>query len=80
MNIGAGTNNSNLKNNYRDIKVLFEDQIINTELQFMGVLIGDYTRIAIGTNLNTGTYISLGANIFNYNIKQKNIKRYMLSQ
>ena len=42
----------------------------------MGVLIGDYTRIAIGTNLNTGTYISLGANIFNYNIKQKNIKSF----
>ena len=76
VNIGAGTNNSNLKNNYADVKVVFEDQIINTKSQFMGVLIGDYTRIAIGTNLNTGTYISLGANIFNYNIKQKNIKPF----
>ena len=73
VNIGAGTNNSNLKNNYGDVKILLDDKIINTRLQFMGILIGDYTRIAIGTNLNTGTYISIGANIFNYSLKLRSI-------
>ena len=73
VNIGAGTNNSNLKNNYGEVKILFDEEIINTRLQFMGVLIGDYSRIAIGTNLNTGTYMPLGVNLFNYKINNKKI-------
>ena len=32
----------------------------------MGALIGDYTRIAIGTNLNTGTFIGIGSNLFEH--------------
>ena len=62
VNIGAGTNNSNLKNNYSLVKIRIEDKIYPTEQQFLGSLIGDYTRIAIGTNLNTGTFIGIGAN------------------
>ena len=76
VNIGAGTNNSNLKNNYGEIKILFNNKVINTKLQFMGVLIGDYSRIAIGTNLNTGTNVSLGSNIFNYKLDQRYIKPF----
>ncbi len=68
VNIGAGTNNSNLKNNYGLVKVKIEDKIYPTELQFLGSLIGDYTRIAIGTNLNTGTFIGIGANVFNHKL------------
>jgi len=66
VNIGAGTNNSNLKNNYSSVKVKIEDRIYKTELQFLGALIGDYTRIAIGTNLNTGTFIGIGSNLFEH--------------
>ena len=76
VNIGAGTNNSNLKNNYGQVKIFFDTKIINTQLQFMGALIGDYTRIAIGTNLNTGIYIPIGANIFDYTFKQKKINPF----
>ena len=76
VNIGAGTNNSNLKNNYGEVKIFFDTKILNTELQFMGALIGDYTRIAIGTNLNTGIYIPIGANIFDYTFKQKKINPF----
>ena len=76
VNIGAGTNNSNLKNNYNLVKVQFEDSVIDTGLQFFGSLIGDYTRIAIGTNLNTGSYIGIGANIFNHDFNTKYIPSF----
>ena len=76
VNIGAGTNNSNLKNNYSLVKVQFEDGVIDTNLQFCGSFIGDYARIAIGTNLNTGSYIGIGANIFNHDFKTKYIPSF----
>ena len=66
VNIGAGTNNSNLKNNYNPVKVRIEEHTYETQLQFLGSLIGDYTRIAIGTNLNTGTTVGIGSNVFEH--------------
>ena len=68
--------NSNLKNNYSLVKVQFEDGVIDTDLQFCGSFIGDYARIAIGTNLNTGSYIGIGANIFNHDFKTKYIPSF----
>jgi len=76
VNIGAGTNNSNLKNNYSLVKVKIEDKIYSTGLQFLGSLIGDYTRIAIGTNLNTGTFIGLGSNVFNHKLTDNYIPSF----
>jgi len=76
VNIGAGTNNSNLKNNYSLVKVRVENKIHKTDLQFLGSLIGDYTRIAIGTNLNTGTFIGLGSNIFNHRLQDNYIPSF----
>ena len=76
VNIGAGTNNSNLKNNYGLVKVKIENKIYPTELQFLGSLIGDYTRIAIGTSLNTGTFIGVGSNVFNHKLKDNYIPSF----
>ena len=76
VNIGAGTNNSNLKNNYGIVKIQFRDNILNTGLQFLGSFIGDYTRISIGTNLNTGSYISFGSNLFNHEFTTKYIPSF----
>lgn len=65
-NLGADTNSSNLKNNYANVKLWnykskrFED----TGLQFTGVIMGDHTKTAINTQLNTGTVIGVAANIF----------------
>ena len=64
VNIGAGTNNSNLKNNYSSINFQFKNKSVNTNRLFLGSMIGDYTRIGISSMLNTGTYIGFGANIF----------------
>lgn len=65
-NLGADTNSSNLKNNYASVKLWnyrikrFED----TGLQFAGLIMGDHSKTAINTQLNTGTVIGVAANIF----------------
>jgi len=77
VNIGAGTNNSNLKNNYSNVKFSFNGKNnINTEHQFLGSMIGDYTRIGISTMLNTGSYIGLGSNVFGPDFQDKYIPSF----
>ena len=65
-NLGAGTNNSNLKNNYSSVKMWRYDlqAFDNTGLQFCGLIMGDHSKCAISTTFNTGTSIGVGANIF----------------
>ena len=65
-NLGADTNNSNLKNNYTAVKAWdYETSaFINTELQFCGLIMGDHSKCGINTMFNTGTVVGVGANIF----------------
>jgi UDP-N-acetylglucosamine diphosphorylase/glucosamine-1-phosphate N-acetyltransferase len=65
-NFGAGTNNSNLKNNYGDIKVwdYLEEKMTSTGLQYYGLVMGDHTRCGINTMFNTGTVAGFSANIY----------------
>lgn len=65
-NIGADTNNSNLKNNYAEVKLwsYVEDKFINTGLQFCGLIMGDHSKCGINTMFNTGTVVGVNANIF----------------
>jgi len=77
VNIGAGTNNSNLKNNYTNVSFSFNGKdSINTKHQFLGSMIGDYTRIGISSMLNTGSYIGLGANVFGAGFQEKHIANF----
>ena len=77
VNIGAGTNNSNLKNNYSNIRFSFNGvDDIDTNLQFLGAIIGDYTRLGISTMLNTGTFIGIGANVFGPGFQNKYIPSF----
>ena len=63
-NIGAGTLTSNLKNSYGQVRVNDSRGEHNTGMQFLGSLIGDHVKLAIGTRLNTGTIIGAGSNLF----------------
>ena len=65
-NIGAGANNSNLKNNYAEVKIwnYEQEKFINTNSQFCGLFMGDHSKVAINTMFNTGTVIGVSANIF----------------
>lgn len=65
-NLGADTNNSNLKNNYAEVRVWnYEtERFIQTGLQFCGLIMGDHSKCAINTMFNTGTVVGVNANIF----------------
>ena len=65
-NIGADSNNSNLKNNYADVKIWSypEEKFINTGLQFCGLIMADHSKCGINTMFNTGTVVGVNANIY----------------
>ena len=64
-NSGAGTNASNLKNDYTEIKLwnYRTHRFLKTGLQFCGLILGDHSKIGINCMLNTATVIGVGVNI-----------------
>lgn len=65
-NIGAATDASNLKNSYGKLRVWnYEvESFAKTELQFCGLLMGDYSRCSIHSMFNTATVVGVCANLF----------------
>jgi hypothetical protein len=65
-NIGAGSDASNLKNNYGEVAQwdYVSQSYQNTGLQFCGLMLGDHTKCSIGSMFNTGTVIGVGCNLF----------------
>ncbi|MFH2035760.1 MAG: putative sugar nucleotidyl transferase [Candidatus Zixiibacteriota bacterium] len=63
VNLGALTTNSDLKNNYSSVSVSIGGQMINTGQLKVGSFIGDFTKTAIGTMLNTGINIGISCNL-----------------
>lgn len=65
-NIGADSNNSNLKNNYEEVKLwdYVDGRFARTGLQFCGLIMGDHSKCGINTMFNTGTVVGVSANIY----------------
>ena len=65
-NLGADSNNSNLKNNYAEVRLWnYEtENFARTGLQFCGLMMGDHSKCGINTMFNTGTVVGVSANIF----------------
>ena len=65
-NIGADSNNSNLKNNYAEVRLWsYETEgFAKTGLQFCGLMMGDHSKCGINTMFNTGTVVGVSSNIF----------------
>ena len=65
-NIGADSNNSNLKNNYEEVRLWsYETEgFARTGLQFCGLMMGDHSKCGINTMFNTGTVVGVSTNIF----------------
>ena len=65
-NLGADTNNSNLKNNYGSVDVFNyrEGKTVDTGLTFCGLVMGDHSKCGINTMFNTGSVVGVSANIF----------------
>jgi UDP-N-acetylglucosamine diphosphorylase/glucosamine-1-phosphate N-acetyltransferase len=65
-NIGADTNTSNMKNDYGSIKIwsYADNKLVDTGLQFCGLMMGDHSKAGINTMFNTGSVVGVSANIF----------------
>ncbi len=66
VNIGADTNNSDLKNNYKNVKMYHypSKKKIDSGTQFLGCVIGDHSKIGINCSINTGSVIGIGCNLY----------------
>lgn len=73
INLGAGTSNSNLKNNYNSVKVSLNENLIDTNRVHIGCFIGDHVKTAIGTLINTGTVIGTASMISTYGFSPVNL-------
>lgn len=64
-NLGAGTNNSNLRNDWKNVKLYdyYTDDLRNTGLLKCGFILGDHSMLAINSRITTGTVIGVGAQI-----------------
>ncbi len=65
-NIGADSNNSNLKNNYAPVRLwnYHQEKFETTGLTFCGLIMADHSKCGINTMFNTGTVVGVSANIF----------------
>ncbi|PHQ57551.1 MAG: glucose-1-phosphate thymidylyltransferase [Lutibacter sp.] len=77
-NIGADSNNSNLKNNYSQVRLWNYENggFDKTGLQFCGLMMGDHSKCAINTMFNTGTVIGVSANIYGSNFPRNFIPSF----
>ena len=76
VNLGAGTTNSNLKNNYGTVKVIVDGKKVDSQEQFLGCFIGDHAKIGIGTLITTGVTIGVAANIFGGGVTPKQVPSF----
>lgn len=77
-NLGADTNTSNLKNNYGMVKTFsFETNKEElTDIQFMGVCMGDHSKCGINTMFNTATVVGVSSNIYGAGFPDKHVKSF----
>lgn len=77
-NLGANTNNSNLKNDYSEVKLYnyHTKSIDSTGELFCGTFMGDYTKAGISTMFNTGTVVGVSCNVFGAGFQAKFIPSF----
>ncbi len=66
VNLGAGTCNSDLKNTYGPVNMEYRGRKISTGMQFVGAIIGDYSKTAINTGIFTGKVIGVGSMVYGF--------------
>lgn len=76
VNLGAGTTNSDLKNNYGKVKVWIDGKETDSGEMFVGSFIGDHCKTGIGTLLNTGTVMGVSCNVFGVGFPPKYIPSF----
>ncbi len=76
VNLGADTNNSDLKNNYGTVRVTIGNEQIDTGMQFVGLTMGDHSKSAINSMFNTGTVVGVSSNIFGHGFPPKYVPSF----
>jgi UDP-N-acetylglucosamine diphosphorylase/glucosamine-1-phosphate N-acetyltransferase len=76
INLGADTNNSDLKNNYSTVRVVIDGQTIDSGSLFVGVTMGDHSKTGINTMINTGTVAGVGCNLFGADFPPKSVPSF----
>ncbi len=74
-NMGAGTTNSNLKNNASEVKIWTPKGEMNAGKK-CGVIMGDYSRTVINTSINTGTVIGVCCHVQGQGLTPKYIPNF----
>jgi UDP-N-acetylglucosamine diphosphorylase/glucosamine-1-phosphate N-acetyltransferase len=64
VNLGADTNNSDLKNNYGNVKVYVDGEMVDSGSMFVGLTMGDHSKSGINTMFNTGTVVGVSCNVY----------------
>lgn len=77
-NLGADTNTSNLKNTYGPVQAFSyaRNAMVDTGLQFCGLVMGDHGKSGINTMFNTGTVVGVAANVFGGGFPPKHIPSF----
>ena len=77
-NLGANTNNSNLKNDHTNVKLhsYISGGLEDTGLLFCGLFMGDYSKAGISTMFNTGTVVGVNVNVFGAGFQPKHIPSF----
>jgi len=76
VNLGADTNNSDLKNNYGSVKVIINSEQVDSGSMFVGLTMGDHSKAAINTMFNTGTVVGVSSNIFGAGFPKKYVPSF----
>lgn len=76
-NLGAGTSNSNVKNTGSEVHIWNDgEQAFISGGQKCGVLMGDYSKTAINSSINTGSFIGVCCNVFGTGLLAKKIPNF----
>ncbi len=76
VNLGADTNNSDLKNNYGTVKVFIDGEFVDSRSKFVGLFMGDHSKSGINTMFNTGTVVGAMSNIYGGGFPPRNIPSF----
>jgi UDP-N-acetylglucosamine diphosphorylase/glucosamine-1-phosphate N-acetyltransferase len=76
VNLGADTNNSDLKNNYGSVKLVIDGETVDSGSTFMGLVMGDHSKSAINSMFNTGTVVGVSSNVFGSGFPPKSVPSF----
>lgn len=77
VNIGADTNNSDLKNNYTNVKVVLNGKLTDTGMKHFGMLIGDHSKTGINMMFDTGTIVGAACNLYGSGLPSRYVPSFV---